>query len=82
MIPFAFRYGNLEMSNLSAVAIALTGVVSIVLFLALANWLCGRLESRKPSEKDIIKDISTAIYWMGGVKKGARKDNGLDIVSA
>ena len=32
MIPFAFRYGNLEMSNLSAVAIALTGVVSIVFF--------------------------------------------------
>ena len=32
MIPFAFRYGNLEMSNFSAVAIALTGVVSIVFF--------------------------------------------------
>ena len=32
MIPFAFRYGNLEMSNLSAVAIAITGVVSIVFF--------------------------------------------------
>ena len=32
MILFAFRYGNLEMSNLSAVAIALTGVVSIVFF--------------------------------------------------
>jgi hypothetical protein len=32
MIPFAFRYGNLEMNNLSAVAIALTGVVSIVFF--------------------------------------------------
>ena len=32
MIPFAFRYGNLEMSNLSAVAIAFTGVVSIVFF--------------------------------------------------
>ena len=32
MIPFAFRYGNLEMSNLSAVAIALTGVVSLVFF--------------------------------------------------
>ena len=32
MIPFAFRYGNLEMSNLSAVSIALTGVVSIVFF--------------------------------------------------
>ena len=32
MITFAFRYGNLEMSNLSAVAIALTGVVSIVFF--------------------------------------------------
>ena len=32
MIPFAFRYGNLEMSNLSALAIALTGVVSIVFF--------------------------------------------------
>ena len=32
MIPFAFRYGNLEMSNLSAVAIVLTGVVSIVFF--------------------------------------------------
>jgi hypothetical protein len=32
MHPFAFRYGNLEMSNLSAVAIALTGVVSIVFF--------------------------------------------------
>ena len=32
MIPFAFRYGNLEMSNLSAVAIALTGMVSIVFF--------------------------------------------------
>ena len=30
MIPVAFRYGNLEMSNLSAVAIALTGVVLIV----------------------------------------------------
>ena len=32
MIPFAFSYGNLEMSNLSAVAIAFTGVVSIVFF--------------------------------------------------
>ena len=32
MITFAFRYGNLEMSNLSAVAIALTGVMSIVFF--------------------------------------------------
>ena len=32
MITFALRYGNLEMSNLSAVAIALTGVVSIVFF--------------------------------------------------
>ena len=32
MITFAFRYGNLEMSNVSSVAIALTGVVSIVFF--------------------------------------------------
>ena len=32
MIPFAFRYGSLEMSNLSAVAIALTGLVSLVFF--------------------------------------------------
>ena len=32
MIPFAFRCGNLEMTNLSAVAIALTGVVSLVFF--------------------------------------------------
>ena len=32
MIPFAFRYGNLEMSNLSALAIAFTGVMSIVFF--------------------------------------------------
>ena len=32
IIPFAFRYGNLEISNLSAVAIAFTGVVSIVFF--------------------------------------------------
>ena len=32
MITFAFRYGNLEMSNLSAVVIVLTGVVSIVFF--------------------------------------------------
>ena len=32
MIFFAFRYGNLEMSNLSSVEIALTGVVSIVFF--------------------------------------------------
>ena len=32
MITFAFRYGNLEMSNLSGVAIALTGVVSFVFF--------------------------------------------------
>ena len=32
MIPFAFSYGNLEMGNLSAVAIAFTGVVSIVFF--------------------------------------------------
>ena len=32
MILFAFRYGNLEMSNLSAVAIAFTCVVSIVFF--------------------------------------------------
>ena len=32
MILFAFRYGNLEMSSLSAVAIALIGVVSIVFF--------------------------------------------------
>ncbi len=32
MTHFAFRYGNLEISNLSAVAIALIGVVSIVFF--------------------------------------------------
>ena len=32
MIPFAFRYGNLEMSNFSAVSIVLVGVVSIVFF--------------------------------------------------
>ena len=32
MIHFAFRYGNLEMSDLSALAIALTGVVSTVFF--------------------------------------------------
>ena len=32
MIPFAFRCGNLEMSNLNAVAIVFTGVVSIVFF--------------------------------------------------
>ncbi len=29
----AFGYENLEMSNLSAVAIALTGLISIVLFM-------------------------------------------------
>ena len=28
----AFQYGNLEMSNLSAIAIVLTGLVSIVFF--------------------------------------------------
>tara|TARA_B100000925_G_C21926259_1_gene438162 strand:- start:46 stop:216 length:171 start_codon:yes stop_codon:yes gene_type:complete len=28
----AFRYGNLEMSNISAVAILFTGVVSIIFF--------------------------------------------------
>ena len=32
MILFAPRYGNLEMSDLSALAIALTGVVSTVFF--------------------------------------------------
>ena len=32
MIYFVFKYGNLEMSNLSAIAIALTGVVSVVFF--------------------------------------------------
>ena len=32
MTDFAFSYGNLEMSNLSAFAIALTGVVSIIFF--------------------------------------------------
>lgn len=32
MIPSAFRYGNLEMTNLSAVAIALTGVALLVFF--------------------------------------------------
>ena len=32
MTDFAFSYGNLEMSNLSAFAIALTGLVSIVFF--------------------------------------------------
>ena len=32
IIPFGFRYGNLEMSNLSAVAIALISAVSIVFF--------------------------------------------------
>ena len=32
MFYFAFRYGNLEMSNLSALAIALTGMVSIIFF--------------------------------------------------
>ena len=36
MIPFAFRYGNLEMGNLSAVAIAFTGVVSIVFFVVVS----------------------------------------------
>ena len=36
MVPFAFRYGNLEMSNLSAVAIAFTGVVSIVFFVVVS----------------------------------------------
>ena len=32
VIHLAFRYGNLEMNNLSAIAIALTGVVSILFF--------------------------------------------------
>ena len=32
MFYFIFQYGNLEMSNLSAFAIALTGVVSVVFF--------------------------------------------------
>ena len=32
MFYFTFQYGNLEMSNLSAFAIALTGVVSVVFF--------------------------------------------------
>lgn len=29
---FAFQYGNLEMSNASAIAIALTGVLSVAFF--------------------------------------------------
>ena len=29
---FAFQYGNLEMSNASAIAIALTGVLSVTFF--------------------------------------------------
>ena len=32
MFNIAFSYGKLEMSNLSAIAIALTGVVSIAFF--------------------------------------------------
>ncbi len=32
MIYLAFRYGNLEMSNLSAVVIALAGLLSLVFF--------------------------------------------------
>lgn len=32
MIPFGFTYGNLVMSDLSAIAIATTGIVSIVFF--------------------------------------------------
>ncbi len=32
MMYFLFQYGNLEMSNLSAFAILLTGVVSVVFF--------------------------------------------------
>ena len=31
-IHIAFKYGNLEMSNLSAIAILLTGIVSIAFF--------------------------------------------------
>ena len=33
MITFAFSYGNLEMSNLTAVGIAVTGLVSITFFI-------------------------------------------------
>ena len=32
MIYFAFQYGNLEISNLSVVAISLVGLLSIVFF--------------------------------------------------
>ena len=32
MIDFAFRYGNLEMSNLSVVVIVAAGVLSLVFF--------------------------------------------------
>ena len=32
MIYFAFQYGNLEMSNLSVVAISFVGLLSIVFF--------------------------------------------------
>ena len=32
MIYFAFRYGNLEMSNLSVVVIAASGLLSLVFF--------------------------------------------------
>ena len=33
MIIFAFSYGNLEMSNLTAIGIAATGMVSITFFI-------------------------------------------------
>ena len=33
MQQFAFSYGNLEMSNISAAAILITGIVSIVFFI-------------------------------------------------
>ena len=33
MITFAFSYGNLEMSNLTAVGIAATGLVSVTFFI-------------------------------------------------
>jgi hypothetical protein len=54
MFLFAFSYGNLEMSNLSAFAIALTGVVSIVFFVvaSLNTDTQGLIDSaiKKPDE--------------------------------
>ena len=36
MVYYAFRYGNLEMSNITAIGIAATGLISIGFFIVAA----------------------------------------------